>query len=143
MLPIDRRTLGLQLGAFIAILTYAIARARGVTTQRAGQLSMIGLWGNRFSLPMTRQAERFVVAAFVLTAGVSALLLGQFVFQDFPDSGDEWSYVLQAEIFSRGRLHVGSPPLPRFLMYGPWPITASSMLGQRQAGLFFCCRESC
>jgi hypothetical protein len=105
VLPIDWSTLGLQLGAFFAILTYAIAGARGVTTQRASQLSMIGLWVSRFSLPMTRRGERFVISAFVLTAGVSALLVGQFVFQDFPYSGDEWSYVLQAEIFSRGRLH--------------------------------------
>jgi 4-amino-4-deoxy-L-arabinose transferase-like glycosyltransferase len=42
------------------------------------------------------------------------MLIGQFIFQDFPYAGDEWSYFLQAEIFSRGRLHVDSPLFPQF-----------------------------
>jgi hypothetical protein len=114
VLPIDWSTLGLQLMAFFAILACAIAGSRGVTTQRESQLSMIGLWVSRLLLPITAQGERFVVFAFVLTAGVSAILIGQFIFQDFPYSGDEWSYFLQAEIFSRGHLQVDSPAHPRF-----------------------------
>jgi hypothetical protein len=75
---------------------------------------MLGLWVSRVLLPMIRHSERLAVSALVLTAAVSAILIGHFVFQDFPYSGDEWSYFLQAEIFSRGRLHVDSPPHPRF-----------------------------
>jgi Dolichyl-phosphate-mannose-protein mannosyltransferase len=114
MLPIDWTTLGLQFGAFVVILVCAIAESRGVTTQRESQLSIIGLWVSRVLLPMTNHRERFVASAFVLAAAVSAMLIGQFIFQDFPYSGDEWSYFLQAEIFSRGRLQVDPPPHPRF-----------------------------
>jgi hypothetical protein len=114
VLPIDWSTLGLQLGAFVVILACAIAGSRGITTQRESQLSIVGLWVSRVLLPMTSHRERFVVSAFVLAAGITAMLIGQFIFQDLPFSGDEWSYFLQAEIFSRGRLHVDSPPHPRF-----------------------------
>jgi Dolichyl-phosphate-mannose-protein mannosyltransferase len=114
VLSIDWSTLGLQLGAFVVILAYAIAGSRGVTTQRESQLSIIGLWVSRILLPVTSHREWFLVSAFVLAAGISAMLIGQFIFQDFPFSGDEWSYFLQAEIFSRGRLQVDSPPHPRF-----------------------------
>jgi hypothetical protein len=91
-----------------------MAASRGVTIPRESQLSIIGFWVSRVLLPMTSHRERVVVSAFVLAAGTSAMLIGQFIFQDFPFSGDEWSYFLQAEIFSRGRLQVDSPPHPRF-----------------------------
>jgi hypothetical protein len=113
VLPIDWSTLWLQLVAFCAILACALAGSRGVATRRESQLSMIGLWVRRL-LPITKHGGRFVISALVLTAGVFAILIGQFIFQDFPYSGDEWSYFLQAEIFSRGRLHVESPPHPKF-----------------------------
>jgi hypothetical protein len=51
---------------------------------------------------------------FVCTAGVSAILIGTLTFQNFPHTGDEWSYFLQAQIFSRGHLQVDSPTHPRF-----------------------------
>jgi hypothetical protein len=54
------------------------------------------------------------VAGLVFTGGVFAVLIGQFIFDDYPYSGDEWSYFLQAEIFSQGRLHATSPAHPRF-----------------------------
>jgi hypothetical protein len=114
VLPIDWSTLGLQLGAFLAILACAIAGCRGVPTRRETQLSMFGRWVSRLLLPQTGRGERFVVSALVVTAGVFAMLIGEFIFQDFPYSGDEWSYFLQAEIFSRGRLQVDSPPHSKF-----------------------------
>jgi hypothetical protein len=75
---------------------------------------MLGLWVTRLILPINGQGERFIVVTFGLIAGLCAILIGQFIFQDFPYSGDEWSYLLQAEIFSRGSLHVDSPTHPRF-----------------------------
>ena len=80
MLPIHWSTLGLQLMAFFAILACAIAGSRGVTTQRESQLGMIGLRVSRLLRPVTGRGERFVVSAFVLTAGVFAILIGQFIF---------------------------------------------------------------
>jgi hypothetical protein len=63
---------------------------------------------------MPEWSDGFVLSGFVLTAGVSAALIGKFIFCDYPYSGDEWSYFLQAEIFSQGRLHADSPAYPRF-----------------------------
>jgi hypothetical protein len=114
VLPIDWRTLGLQVGAFCAILVCTIACSRGANTQRESRLGRVGLWVSHPLLSLSRRGEWFAICAFVLTAGVSAVLIGQFVFQDYPYSGDEWSYVLQAEIFSRGRLQVDSPAHAKF-----------------------------
>lgn len=53
-------------------------------------------------------------AVFITTIGVASLLLltavGQLVLQNFPNSGDEYCYVYQAQTFARGRL--GNPPHP-------------------------------
>jgi hypothetical protein len=46
-------------------------------------------------------------------AGFPGLLIREQSFADSPGSGDEWSYVLQAESFSQGRLHANSPAQPR------------------------------
>jgi Dolichyl-phosphate-mannose-protein mannosyltransferase len=114
VLPIDWRTLALQLGAFCAILVCTLAVCGGVHAGRGSPLSRVGLWVSRRLSPLTKQGERFIVWTFVLTSAVSALLIGLYVFQDYPYSGDEWGYLLQAEIFSRGRLQVDSPDHPRF-----------------------------
>ncbi len=114
MLPIDWRALGLQLGALLAILISAIAALRGGTRRGTTWLSTVGLWGSRLAWCLTGGGERLAVVILVLTAAISALLIGRLILQGFPYSGDEWSYVLQAEIFSRGRLQVDSPTYPQF-----------------------------
>jgi 4-amino-4-deoxy-L-arabinose transferase-like glycosyltransferase len=43
------------------------------------------------------------------------------VLQQFPNSGDEWCYLLQAEMFSQGKLSVPSPPHRAFFDVG-WMI---------------------
>jgi Dolichyl-phosphate-mannose-protein mannosyltransferase len=113
-LPIDWHTLGLQLGALLVILMSAVAGFRGVARREKSWLSLVGLWGSRMASPITGQGERFAIFVLVLTAAVCALLIGRLIFQDCPCSGDEWSYVLQADIFSRGRLQVDSPAHPQF-----------------------------
>jgi Dolichyl-phosphate-mannose-protein mannosyltransferase len=114
VLPVDWSTLGLQLGAFFAIFACAIAGSRGGHNQAGSRLRRIGLWVSRLLLPLGGQGGRFIGWACVLTTGVSALLIGLYVFQDYPYSGDEWGYLLQAEIFSRSRLQVDSPTHPKF-----------------------------
>jgi hypothetical protein len=114
VLPIDWSTLELQLGALLVILGGAIAGYRRVMPGGKNWLSVVGLWGSRISSCITGQDDRFIVVLFVFTAGVSAILIGTLIFQDFPYSGDEWSYFFQAQIFSRGHLQVDSPTPPRF-----------------------------
>jgi hypothetical protein len=114
VLAIDWLTLELQLAALLVIVACALAGLWGVAKQRARGFSTIGSWGKRYTSPVLGWGEPFVVAGLVCTGGVFAILIGKFIFADYPYSGDEWSYFLQAEIFSRGRLHANSPAHPRF-----------------------------
>jgi hypothetical protein len=50
------------------------------------------------------------VAVFVIgTNFVLSLLTNQLILRNFPNSGDEYSYLLSAHLFAEGRLHVPSP----------------------------------
>jgi hypothetical protein len=114
VLPIDWPTLELQLAVLWVIVASALAGLQSIPRRRISWFNRIGSWGNHLSSRVLGGGERFVVVGLVLTGGVFAILIGKFVFYDFPYSGDEWSYVLQAEIFSQGHLHVNSPAHPRF-----------------------------
>ena len=114
MLPIDWHTLALQLAALLVMVAGALVAFRGVAKRRASWFSTIGLWGSRYAAPALRGGGPFVVAGLACAGGVLAMLIGQCIFADYPYSGDEWSYVLQAQIFSQGRLHANSPAHPRF-----------------------------
>ena len=114
MLPIDWHTLALQLVALWVIVASALAGRQGVASWWVWGLGSIGSWGHPLISLVLRRGERCVVAGLVFTGGVFAILIGKFIFDDYPYSGDEWSYVLQAEIFSHGRLHANSPAHPRF-----------------------------
>jgi hypothetical protein len=114
VLPIDWQTLELQLGAFLVILGGVIVGYRRVIPREKDWLSRVGFWVSRVTSCLTGKSDWFIVALLVSTAGVSAILIGTLIFQDFPHTGDEWSYFLQAQIFSRGHLQVDSPRHPRF-----------------------------
>lgn len=65
------------------------------------------------------------------------------VIRNFPNSGDEYAYLISAELFSRGKLSVPSPALPRFFdvmhvvndgkFYGKYPPGWPAVLA---AGVF-------
>jgi hypothetical protein len=114
VLPIDWHTLGLQLAALLVMFAIALTDLQLVAIRRMSRFSTVGLWASRIASLIAGWGERFVLPGFVLTAGVSAALVSKVVFCDFPHSGDEWSYFLQAEIFSQGRFHADSPAHPRF-----------------------------
>jgi Dolichyl-phosphate-mannose-protein mannosyltransferase len=114
VLPIDWYTLGLQLATLLVIAASALGTLQGGARRRISWFSTTGSWGNRLASLVLGWDERCVVAGLVFTGGVFALLIGRLIFADYPYSGDEWSYVLQAEIFSQGRLHANSPAHPRF-----------------------------
>jgi Dolichyl-phosphate-mannose-protein mannosyltransferase len=114
VLPIDWHTLALQLAALVVIVASTLAGFHRVTGRQIRSFSAIVSRRSHLVSLMLRCGERFVVAALVFTGGFCAILIGKFIFDDYPYSGDEWSYLLQAEIFSQGRLHANSPAHPRF-----------------------------
>jgi hypothetical protein len=115
VLPINWYTLELQLAVLWLFVASALAGLQGFPRRRISWFSTIGSWGNHFASLVLRWGERCIVVGLVFTGGAFAILIGKFIFDDYPYSGDEWSYFLQAEIFSQGHLHVNSPLHPRFL----------------------------
>jgi hypothetical protein len=113
VLSIDWHTSDLQLAAFWVIVAGALAALQGVTRRRRSRFSALGSWEKRLARLVRRCGGRCVVASLAFSGGVSAALIGKFIFCDYPCTGDEWSYVLQAEIFSQGRLHANFPACPR------------------------------
>ena len=65
--------------------------------------------------------EKVFLASMFLIALLAASVVGGLVLHKFPNSGDEWCYLLQAEIFSQGKLSVPSPPHRAFFDVG-WMI---------------------
>jgi hypothetical protein len=113
VLPIDWHTLALQLAALLGIVASALTGLR-LAGWRTSRVSALGSWRNRLASLALRRGGQFVVASLVLTGGVFAVLIEKSIFDDYPYSGDEWAYFLQAEIFSQGHLHADSPAHPRF-----------------------------
>jgi hypothetical protein len=114
VLPVDWYTLWLQLAALLLILAGALVGFQRGARRRPRWFTNIGLRGNRIASRIFGWSDRFILFGMVFTAGVSAALIGKFIFCAYPHTGDEWSYFLQAEIFSQGRLHADSPAYPRF-----------------------------
>jgi 4-amino-4-deoxy-L-arabinose transferase-like glycosyltransferase len=55
------------------------------------------------------QSEKMLLTLLVSLCIVFSLLISSLVFQDSVLSSDEWSYLIQAQIFSHGKLAVPSP----------------------------------
>jgi hypothetical protein len=58
---------------------------------------------------MIGQSEKMLLTLLVSLCIVFSLLISSLVFQDSVLSSDEWSYLIQAHIFSHGKLAVPSP----------------------------------
>src|SRR6185503_8855109 len=58
--------------------------------------------------------SRVLVAGIVVLNLALTLLVEFRTLRNFPNSGDEYSYYVSAEIFARGRLSVPSPPSREF-----------------------------
>jgi hypothetical protein len=58
-----------------------------------------------------RRGAVFVVMAATLAA---LLLIARFALDRFPNSGDEYAYILQAQTYAGGRLWAPAPPLPEY-----------------------------
>jgi hypothetical protein len=114
VLPVDWYTLWLQLATLLVILAGALVGFQRGARHRPSWFTNIGLRGNRIASRIFGWSDRFILSGMVFTAGVSVALIGKFIFCDYPYTGDEWSYFLQAEIFSQGRLHTDSPTYSRF-----------------------------
>ena len=77
--------------------------------------------------------EQGFLASMCLAGLLATAVLGLVVLQHFPNSGDEWCYRLQAEIFSQGRLSVPSPPQREFFEVG-WMINDGKFYNQHPPG---------
>jgi len=89
---------------FTAVLTFA--------TIAGGWLSIRGASGILDLL--VRPVQRSPFHALLIVAVVALvvfMLFAKFVLDAFPNSGDEVSYVLQAQTYARGRLWVAPPPV--------------------------------
>jgi hypothetical protein len=77
---------------------------------------------------------RAVVVGTVAAAFAAALFVAIVVLQSFPNSGDEYAYVFQAERFAEGRLWAAAPPLDyTFVPYRTW-ISAGKWVSQYPPG---------
>jgi hypothetical protein len=66
-----------------------------------------------------------ISVAVALLLGVLYAVVGRVALRGFPYSGDEYSCLLQAEIFARGLFHTAAPPHPELLrvdhvIVDPW-----------------------
>lgn len=57
---------------------------------------------------------RLAIWALAAATLIALLLIARFVLDAFPNSGDEYSYILQANTYARGKLWVPTPPLQDF-----------------------------
>lgn len=85
------------------------------------------------------RTHSLVILAAVAVVNLALTLFTLFeTLQDYPNSADEYAYLVSAEIFARGRLSVPSPHLPRFFdvmhvvnngtFYGKYPPGWSAIL---------------
>ncbi|MBI4640453.1 MAG: glycosyltransferase family 39 protein, partial [Candidatus Tectomicrobia bacterium] len=77
--------------------------------------------------------EKIFLTSMFLLSLLSAIALSFFVLQNFPNSGDEWCYLLQAEIFSQGKLSISSPPNREFFDVG-WMVNNGKFYTQHPPG---------
>jgi hypothetical protein len=75
--------------------------------------------------------KRFIFACVALLA---LLLVARFVLNAFPNSGDEYAYLLQAQTYARGRLWVDPPPLADAFALGRFQIKNGMWLAQYEPG---------
>lgn len=90
-------------------------------------------------LPGFLGSKSLAIPLFVAAVNLGLTFTTQFVtFRNFPNSGDEYAYLVSAEIFSRGRLSVPSPEPREFFnvthvvndgrFYGKYPPGWSALL---------------
>jgi hypothetical protein len=106
-----RRAVGMLAAACIALAL--CIRLAPHTVERAAVMASFGL----------RARGRLVWVSIVLTALVLPILVAFFILDRFPNSGDEYAYLFQAEQFARGHLWARPPPLgDTFVAFRTWVI---------------------
>lgn len=77
-------------------------------------MALISPIANRLLMILVEPVRRYglwAVAACALVAFSGFGLVAQYVLQGFPNSGDEYAFVLQAETYAQGRLWADVPPV--------------------------------
>jgi hypothetical protein len=111
-----------------------LARARHATFKYLVTTAPSNLWLRVIAAP----SRPLLAAVVVLNLGLT-LLVEFRTLKNFPNSGDEYSYFVSAELFARGRLSVPSPPHRDFFefthvvndgkFYGKYPPGWPALLG--------------
>ncbi len=117
---------------FGAAFALPVATAALIGFDRQGVLTLIDIIG-----APARRHPRAAVFGIAAASSLAAIAVACWVLDRFPNSNDEYAYILQAKTYASGRLWVDAPPLPevfrmpRFLdkngiwisQYTPgWPI---------------------
>src|SRR6266446_9812468 len=76
------------------------------TLKRLKECSINSDWFLRY---LVGKGEKTMLSLLVLHCIIFSLVISFVVFQDSISSSDEWSYLIQAQIFSHGRLAAPSP----------------------------------
>lgn len=83
---------------------FVVACAAAIFLGRRGSADLVRRLGRLIEADAKRSAVTLSLALLVLL-----LILARAVLDAFPNSGDEYAYVLQAETYARGRLWVDAP----------------------------------
>lgn len=104
---------------YLQLIFAGVVCAAGLLVLRAGGIDLLDRM--LFAFSRLHPPARWTLAAILLCA---LILVARIVLDAFPNSGDEYAYILQAQTYSEGRLWVDAPPLvdafrqPRLLAKG-------------------------
>ncbi len=117
----DKRSTSFGLVLFTALIGIALARmsANSFFDWICGSF---GRFGFGVSLALTGSA----VCGLLFVAG--------WVLDGFPNSGDEYAYVLQAMTYAQGRLSVAAPPLPEAFQLSQFVVKDGIWISQYEPG---------
>ena len=86
------------------------------------------------ALAFVARASKQRKLLLVCLALIALFLVARFVLDAFPNSGDEYAYVLQAESYARGRLWVEPPQLPEAFALAHFQVKNGMWLSQYAPG---------
>src|SRR3989344_8843563 len=68
----------------------------------------------KYLIKMPNKEEIYFIIVIIAISTLLIIFTNQATLKDFPNSADEYSYLVMAEIFSQGKLFVPSPPESKF-----------------------------
>ncbi len=107
------RGAGFAAGAALAHAAYFLYSSATFVLY-GGALALIGARRRSGAPPLLARSPRLALLAVLGVNAVLTLYTAVWTLRVYPNAGDEYAYLVSAELFSYGRLSVPSPFLPRF-----------------------------